>query len=75
MRRVQHITISDEDGRIQIDWLDTDEMKPEGGQFHTTYVTMGGREADGQVDYYVKELLGDVDQLLHLVLKMLNSGR
>ncbi len=73
MRRVQHVSFNDTDGRIQIDWIDTEEMQPEGGQFHTTYVTLTGREADQNVDYYANELLQDVDELLHHVLKMLNS--
>ncbi len=73
MRRIQNVQINDEDGRIQIDWLETDEQSPEGGHFHTTYVTTAGREADPQVDYYAKEFLEDCDQLLHLTLKMLNA--
>lgn len=72
-RRVLNIQVNDEDGRIQIDWIETEEMRKEGGQFHTVYVTLAGREADEQVDYYAKEFLEDCDQLLHLTLKMLKN--
>jgi hypothetical protein len=63
-----------DDGRIQIDWHETEEMQPEGGQFHTTYITLSGRETDLNVDYYAKELTEDADQLLHLALKMLKEN-
>ena len=71
MIRIQHISINDEDGRIQIDWLDTEEMKPGGGQFHTIYVTMRGQETDEQVAYWSTELRQDAEELLHAALKML----
>ncbi len=73
MRRIQNLQFY-EDGRINIEYLDTEEQKPEGGQFHTAYVTLSGTETDEQVSYYVGEVREDVDQLLHLILKMLKSG-
>lgn len=72
MRRIQNLQFFD-DGRISIEWIDTEEQTPEGGQFHTTYVTLAGQEFEKNVEYYVNEVRQDVDELLHHTLKMLKA--
>lgn len=73
-RRIQNIQFFD-DGKISIEWLETEEQRPEGGEFHTTYVTIAGTEAAENVEYYVNELREDVDELLHHTLKMLKVAQ
>lgn len=69
-RQVVSISLAD-DGQINIDWIDTAEMTPQGGEYHSTFVTLGGQEADEQVEYWAKEIRQDLDEFLHHVLKML----
>lgn len=70
--RVLSVRWSD-DGDITIDWADEHEMKKEGGEVHSIYVTPQGQSADEQVAYYVKELNQDVDELLGHIRKMLGT--
>lgn len=72
MRQIHTIQFSDE-GNVSIDWVETDELRPGGGTFNQTYVTLTGREASEQVEYYVKELRQDAEELLHHTLKMLQE--
>ena len=71
-RQVVSISLAD-DGQINIDWIATAAMSPQGGEYHSTFVTLGGQEADEQVEYWAKEIRQDADEFLHHVLKMLKS--
>lgn len=73
MRQVVAIQLAD-DGQINIDWVDSSEMSPKGGELHSTFVTLSGQESDEQVDYWAKEIRQDADEFLHAVLKMLKSS-
>ena len=72
MRQVVGVQFHD-DGKIGIDWVDSDEMSPKGGDYHSTFATLRGQEEVELVDYYAKELRQDADEFLHHVLKMLNA--
>lgn len=74
MRTIYSINFQD-DGTIGVEWVESTEMTPRGGQYQTTHVTLSGQEADPQVEYYAKELRQDADEFLHAALKMLRDSR
>lgn len=68
--RILSIRFSDS-GEVTIDWVDEAVMKPTGGTIHSSYFTPEAIAKDAQVEYWTKELMQDVDELLGHVRKML----
>jgi hypothetical protein len=60
--KILSVRFSD-DGDVTIDWVDHGASSKDGGTIHSTYITIEG-QGDDQVEYWLKEVRQDVDELL-----------
>ncbi len=71
MIRILSVRFSD-GGETTIDWIDEGASQKGGYEIHSSVITLAGQE-DEQINYWMRELRQDADELLGHTRKMLDK--